>query len=138
MSEAEAAKLHPTLDKGPREEAIDYVLAHAPADRIKELGMDKPTLANWADLAYAMQSAAVDYEPGGRVDGIDVFVAIPLAAVAKSVEDWEVNHLAKWRDYTATMPKMWRVEGAHYTMLGPAHVRSFQGILKRALAERGL
>jgi hypothetical protein len=110
----------------------------APADRMTELGLNREKLANWADLAYSLQSSAVDYEPSGMVDSIDVFCAVPLAAVAKNMEDWKTNHLAKWANFSLTTPRFHEVDGANYTMIGPTHVYSFQKRLKRALQERGI
>src|ERR1700712_763324 len=103
-----------------------------------ELGLDKEKLTNWADLAYSLQSSATDYEPSGLVESIDVFCAIPLAAVAKDMEDWKTNHLGKWSDFSKTQPKLHEVDGAHYTMISPTHVYSFQKTLKAALTARGI
>jgi len=52
---------------------------------------------------------------------------------------WMTGSATIWqsgRDCTATEPSFHTVEGAHYTMLGPEHVRSFQKILKAALDAR--
>ena len=102
-----------------------------------ELGFDKAKLANWADLANSLQSSATDYEPAGMVESIDVFCAIPLAAVARDMEDWKTNHLGKWADFSRTKPRLHEVDGAHYTMITPTHVYLFQKKLKAALAEKG-
>lgn len=98
-------------------------------------------LETWTNLcivAYSMQYAAVDYEPSGMVDSMDVFVAIPLAEVAKDMNDWKTNHLSKWADFSKTAPRFHEVDGAHYTMIGPDNVYSFQRRLKAVLQYRNI
>jgi acyl-CoA synthetase (AMP-forming)/AMP-acid ligase II/thioesterase domain-containing protein len=138
FSEEYAHTMHPILQQQPREEVIAHVLSKAPADRMADLGLDAAKLTNWADLAYSLQSSAIDYEPTGSVQSMDVFCAIPLAAVARDMEDWMTNHLGKWRDFCRSSPRFHCVDGAHYTMISPAHVYSFQKILKAALQDRGV
>ncbi|MCJ1310483.1 hypothetical protein MMC25_004147 [Agyrium rufum] len=138
ISEDYAHGTHAELANQPREVVIGRIMQVAPADRIAELGLDREKLTNWADLAYSLQSAAVDYEPAGKVQSIDVFAATPLAAVAKDMEDWKTNHLGKWADFSETEPRVHEVDGAHYTMLKPVHVRSFQKKLKVAMQARGV
>ena len=85
-----------------------------------------------------MQRAAVDYEPSGTVASIDVFIANPLASVARSKKEWYEKHLERWEEFSRGEVKFWDVEGAHYTMINAEYVHGFQNILKRALKERGL
>jgi thioesterase domain-containing protein len=121
-----------------REEAMSRIIAIADKDRMIELAVDEDKAANWADLAYGLQSMAVDYDPSGSVECIDVFHAVPLMAVAKSREDWVNNHLKKWEEFVRREVKFHEVGGAHYTMLGPEHVETFAVTLKEALKTRGL
>jgi hypothetical protein len=79
--------MHPILHQQPREEVIAHVLSKAPADRMAELGLDAAKLTNWADLAYSLQSSAIDYEPTSSVQSMDVFCATPLTTVARDMED---------------------------------------------------
>jgi thioesterase domain-containing protein len=138
FTEEEAHAVHPELAKHDREYCLDWVVNRAPRERMDELALDKESLTNWADLAFALQYSAVDYEPSGLVDGIDVFCAIPLAAVAKNVDDWEQNHLGRWKDFTRTTPRIHRVKGAHYTMLTSEYLPSFVKTLNNALKQRGI
>jgi len=112
-------------------------LAAAPG-RFAELALTPAGLANWADLAWAMQSMARDYEPRGRVPVMDVFFCDPLAVVARDKRDWLDNHLHAWRDFVAEPPRFHEVGGEHYTMLLPAHVHAFQKKFRAALAARGV
>ena len=137
FSEEYAHDVHPLLCEKPREETLAYILNLVPLDRMAELGLTATSLTNWADLAYSLQSSAVDYEPSGVVDCVDVFCAIPLAAVAKDMNDWINNHLNRWEAFSGDV-KFHRVDGAHYTMLSPAHVHTFQRTLKAALEARGV
>ncbi|KAI1778086.1 hypothetical protein F4818DRAFT_404791 [Hypoxylon cercidicola] len=121
-----------------RSEAIAHVLSAADRRRMAELGLDRDKLRNWTEVSYGLQAMAVDFEPCGTVNAIDVFHAIPLKAAASSEEDWVSNHLAKWRDFCTTEPKFHHVGGAHYTMLGSEHVVEFSRTLKEALGARGL
>lgn len=122
----------------PRESAMATVLEVADEARMAELGLDERKLANWAQLAFSLQSLAVDYEPSGSVGLIDVFHARPLRVAAKSREDWLENHLSKWKHFCRTEPRFHEVGGAHYTMIGKEYVVGFARVLNRALEERGV
>lgn len=138
FDEGYAQAHHADLDKLTKEEVLQHIVDAAPPERMTEVDLDKAKLANWVNVAHTMQSAAINYEPTGIVDSIDVFVAIPLTEVAESMEDWKTNHLSKWIDFSRTAPRFHEVDGAHYTMIGPDHVYSFQRRLKAALQFRGI
>ena len=139
FSEEHAHEMHPILQQRSREETLAHVLAKAPPERMAELGLDAKGLLKWADLAHSLQSSAIQYEPAGQVDCADVFAAVPLAAVARDMNDWLENHLSRWRDFVVDgNVRFHRVEGAHYTMISPAHVHTFQRTLKAALEARGI
>lgn len=121
-----------------RDESLATVLSVVDKTRMLELGLDESALTSWTHVAYSLQSMAVDYDPSGSIDSMDVFHAIPLKIAAKSKEDWVNNHLSRWRDYTRGEVRFYEVEGSHYTMIGPNHVTGFAQTLKRALRERGL
>ena len=89
-------------------------------------------------MAYGLQSMARDYEPSGSVQQMDIFYAIPLVLVASNKGEWLDKHLSKWEGFVRSEPRFHEVDGAHYTMIGPEHVFSFQKKLKGVLAARGL
>ena len=138
FSEQDALDMIPKLQGKSHQEILDHILRQAPKGRLRELGLDAPKLQNWANLAHALQSAAVDYEPSGVAECMDVFAAIPLASVARDVNDWMENHLKHWENYSKTEPRYHQVDGAHYTMLSSKHVLSFQKTLKIAMQARGV
>ncbi|ROT39596.1 acetyl-CoA synthetase-like protein [Sodiomyces alkalinus F11] len=138
VSEAYADSIEDGFRALPREEAMPAVLGIADKQRLLGLGLDRDALAGWATLAFGLQSMAVDYEPSGLVESMDVFHATPLKVAARSREDWIHNHLSKWRDFCRTDVRFHAVGGAHYTMIGPDHVGCFAATLKEALRSRGL
>lgn len=138
ISEEHSTKVTPMLHQYSRRQVLDYLIEVAPPKRLLELGMDQVKLEKWASVAAALQNLAIDYEPSGVVSAIDVFVAIPLAGVAKNKQDWIDNKLSKWADFSWSDPVIHDVDGAHYTMMDSEHVHSFQKKLKDALAARGL
>ena len=138
ISEEHSTKVTPMLHQYSRRQVLDYLIEVAPPKRLQELGMDQQKLEKWASVAAALQNLAIDYEPSGVVSAIDIFVAIPLAGVAKNKQDWIDNKLSKWSDFSWSDPVIHDVDGAHYTMMDSEHVHSFQKKLKDALAARGI
>lgn len=104
MTEEHAHEISPDMHKLSNDEVLKQILHTAPQSRLTELSLDKTKLSTWSSLAHAMQDAAREYDPFGSVAGIDIFVADPLANVAESKEDWKVNHLNKWRDFSRSEP----------------------------------
>jgi acyl-CoA synthetase (AMP-forming)/AMP-acid ligase II/thioesterase domain-containing protein/acyl carrier protein len=121
-----------------RPEALKQVLSATDYSRMEEFGLTEPELVLWANLAFGLQSMAVDYDPSGLVDSIDIFHAAPLKIVAASQEIWVRDHLSKWADFSDSPPRFHHVKGAHYTMIDADHVVEFANTLKLAIKERGL
>lgn len=104
--------------------ALSKVLAVVESGRMKELGLAEDGFSRWTDVAYGLQSMAVDYDPEGIVDNIDIFHAVPLKVAAASRHEWIHEHLSKWSDFCRTEPRY--------------HVVGFALKLKIALAARGI
>ncbi|PGH27376.1 hypothetical protein AJ80_00854 [Polytolypa hystricis UAMH7299] len=138
FSEEYAHSISPELHNLPREEVLDHIISCGSQSRLEELSMTKQKLNTWISLAHKMQEAALEYEPSGSIAHIDVFHAIPLKLVAKDRNDWIENKLSKWADFSRETPRMHKVDGAHYTMMAPEHVFSFQKVLNKALHDRGI
>ncbi|KAI9840147.1 MAG: putative NRPS-like protein biosynthetic cluster [Thelocarpon superellum] len=138
ISEEYAHEVSAEMHRRTPEEVLDHLMRLAPPARLEELSLTKQKLSTWASLAENLQAAARNYDPSGSVACIDVFFAIPLKAVAKNKQDWVQNYLSKWKDFSRSAPRYHEVNGAHYTMMGPEHILSFQKKLKAVLHERGL
>lgn len=121
-----------------QEEAIDKLLSVSDANRVAELGMTHRSLAKWVNVSYSLQKLGTHYEPSGHVERLDVFFCDPLRVVASSREEFRSKHLEKWQDFCRERPQYYSVQGAHYTMLSPENVQSFQSKLKQVLQSRGL
>ena len=137
MSEEYAHAISPAMHELSRDEVFEHIASIAAPERLAELNIDVRGLEQWATLAYHLQSIAQDYDPTGTARSIDIFCAVPLAAVARSCDEWVTKHLNKWGDFAHEM-RLHHVEGAHYTMLSPENVATFQKTLKKALAARGV
>lgn len=124
-------------DESARVAALKHVLSVADAERLGELGLGDAAILRWTDVAYGLQSMAVDYEPTGSVDSLDVFVAEPLRVAAASRSEWMLQ-LGRWQDFCKSSPRLHNVGGGHYTMIGSEHVVDFAEILRAALKGRGL
>ena len=138
ITEEYAHEISSDMHQRSNEEVLEHIMERAPPARLNELSLTKQKLATWASLAEALQAAARNYDPSGSVASIDIFFAIPLSAVAKNKQDWVANYLSKWQDFARSKPRFHEVDGAHYTMMGPEHILSFQKKLKAVLSERGI
>jgi acyl-CoA synthetase (AMP-forming)/AMP-acid ligase II/thioesterase domain-containing protein/acyl carrier protein len=138
MTEARARELAKELKDAPSDKALETVMTNAHQVRMTELALSKLSLMKWACLAFALQSMAINYEPTGSIAAMDIFYCEPLAVVAVSKQHWREEHLSKWKDFTRSEPRFHEVDGAHYTMLSPAHVFNFQRTLRGALEARGM
>ena len=133
-----AQAVSPAMHMLIRDHVLTHVLEIARHERLEELALFREKLERWADLAHSMQNMARDCEPSGSVKSMDVFYAVPLSVVATSKSKWLDQHLRKWDAYCTSSPHCHNVDGAHYTMISPEYVKSFQKRFKNALRERGL
>ena len=88
ITETTASDLCATLRSPNNQEALANVAEIANPTRMPELSLTPDALCNWANLAFALQRIAKEYELTGSVAVIDVFYAVPLAAVAQSKQEW--------------------------------------------------
>ncbi|KAI7080916.1 hypothetical protein KC356_g9387, partial [Hortaea werneckii] len=138
ISEEYAHDISPAMHNLTNDHVLDFIISKASPARMTEMALTKVKLYRWAELAFAMQRIAQDYDPSGSIDNMDVFHAIPLSAVAKSKRDWMENHLSKWQHFVRRDVRYTEVDGTHYTMMGHDHVLSFSKKFRQALADRGL
>ncbi len=92
--------------------------------------------AAWADLAGSLTRLGRTYQPSGETRAMTVFCAEPFRGTR---QDW-MEKLRIWDEYVSSPVRYVPIPGEHYTLMGPAHVSTFQAILRReldhALAER--
>ncbi|KUJ06386.1 putative non-ribosomal peptide synthase-like protein [Mollisia scopiformis] len=138
MTEEHAHAISPAMHLLSPDEVLSHVLEQSPQARLSEMALDTDKLRKWTDISHGLHVIAHDYDPSSSVSKMDVFYAIPLAAVAKDKQDWMENHLSKWDGFVNEEVKFHEVDGAHYTMLGPDNVLSFQKKLRAVLRERGI
>lgn len=124
-----------------RLEAIQYLKPYCDQSRWGELGLAEEDYLHWVNIASSMQGLAVDYEPSGAVQNMDVFVAEPLRHVAKDREQWVTRMLAAWKDFVVGGDvRFHHVPGGHYTMLNPkfVDVSAFAETLVKVMGERSI
>ena len=138
VGKSEAEELEGVCQSASRHDTKLHVRKAASSDRMAELRLTESALYSWTDVAYRLQSMAVDYEPSGAVSTMDIFYAAPLRCVAMDMADWRENHLGRWRDFCSSPPSFWHIVGAtHYEMLGLEHVEASARAIRSALAARG-
>ena len=96
ISETYAHGISSHMHTLPSNDAVlDFIISKSSPVRMAEMALDKQKLTTWADWSYRMQAIAQDYDPAGMVQRMDVFSAVPLAAVAKSKQQWlgKFSHL---------------------------------------------
>lgn len=138
ITETTASELSAPLRSLNKEDALANVVKLAKPTRMAELTLTSEALYHWANIAFALQRIAKDYELKGSVTSMDVFYAIPLAAVAQSKTEWVQGPLSKWQNFAKETPRYHEVDGAHYTMISAENVQRFAKKLKSVLQARGL
>ncbi|TIA74254.1 hypothetical protein E3P77_01030 [Wallemia ichthyophaga] len=138
MTEDYAHEISPEMHKYTPEQVVEHIVAIAPPARLQELELTASKLLNWGSIAENLQALARGYEPTGTVSNINVFIADPLAAVAKTRQEWYEKKLTPWKDFTRTEPVFIDAKGAHYTILAPENVVDFQSKMRKSLEARGM
>ena len=118
--------------------ALDFIMAHAPQERLRELAIDKTRLHKLTDVTNAFGLAGKKYDPAGSVTRADVFWVTPLMTVAQDRQEWMEKHLIQWSDFVSEAPRFHECEGVHSKMLNSEYVESLQKVLKKAMTARGI
>jgi acyl-CoA synthetase (AMP-forming)/AMP-acid ligase II/thioesterase domain-containing protein len=121
------AKLRAAL---PVQDPCEYLIRNAPRERLVELDLDLAKFTAWAGLAQSLLTLGRSYVPSGAVESMTVFYAHPLRGTK---ENWLNNEIKRWDDFTRSPNRYVDVAGEHYTLMGPKHVASFQGVLRAEL-----
>ena len=114
----------------PVQDPCEYLIRNAPRERLVELDLDLAKFTAWAGLAQSLLTLGRSYVPSGAVESMTVFYAHPLRGTK---ENWLNNEIKRWDDFTRSPNRYVDVAGEHYTLMGPKHVASFQGVLRAEL-----
>ncbi|KAJ5902061.1 hypothetical protein N7495_002589 [Penicillium taxi] len=131
---ASGGGLHDDVDQGA---LVDILLSSASEQRLKEFGLDRTRLATWTSLALNSHTIAREYEPQGRVSTLEVLYGQPIAAVARTKQEWLDKKLSRWTDFVDDV-QFHEVGGHHFTLLSPEHVGSFYRTLRDRMEARGV
>ena len=126
------------LRQGSPDEALEFILACAPRERLEAFSINKERLQKLTDVTDAFGQAGRRYDPNGMVHALDVFWVTPLQSVAGSRKEWMNNHLIQWKSFSADPPRFHECDGLHSKMLNSEYIDSFQSILKSAMTARGI
>lgn len=121
-----------------QEEALGHILSISDSSRWLELGLSLNQLGRWTSVAHGLQKLAIDWDPSGKVQTIDVFHAEPLQALGVTRKAWVEDRLSQWADFCDTEPRYHAVDGHHYTMMDSEHVERFSETVRCALRQRGM
>lgn len=133
-----SASVGEDLHQRTPDEALDYILACAPRERLEALFIDRTRLQKLTDVTNAFGQAGKMYDPDGMVHAMDVFWVTPLQSVAENRKEWMDKHLIHWKEFSAETPRFHECEGSHSKMLNSENVTSFQKVLKSAMTARGI
>ena len=130
ISKQQAKELPAQLRPLGKEEQLAHLIRISPPERLAELDLDLPRFTAWADLADGLTGLGRTYQPSGTVRSMNIFYAVPLRGTK---QDWLDKELRRWDDFTTEPNRFLDVPGEHYTLMGPKHVATFQGILRAEL-----
>ncbi|KAI5458582.1 putative NRPS-like enzyme [Mariannaea sp. PMI_226] len=128
-------KLH---SMATRTEVLEYVLEIGDKERAVALAIDAAKLELISDIAENFRVNVETYDPIGKVENLDVFVADPPTYAADGRKDWRDNKLGRWTEFSRTQTMFWDCPGIHAKMLNPQHMADFAKIFKGAMKRRGV
>ncbi|KAJ5281133.1 hypothetical protein N7478_006505 [Penicillium angulare] len=138
IDEETMIEVTPYLHTLDREAALAHLLEIGDSERAKALAVDMKHLGLVSDIAENFRVNVQTYEPIGKVQNLDVFVADPPRYAAKDRQDWRENKLGRWADFSETPAEFYDCPGIHAKMLNPAHMADFAKIFKGAMRRRGV
>ncbi|ORY02357.1 putative non-ribosomal peptide synthase-like protein [Clohesyomyces aquaticus] len=138
VTEEFSHEIIPHLRQGTREDALRHLIEASKDARWADLALTSESLGSWATLAHELHVIAVDYEPEGSVQCIDIFYAEPLRICAATKSEWVSGPLMEWNSFSRKDVGLHDCPGGHYTMLSGEFVEGFANILKGVLTTRKL
>jgi acyl-CoA synthetase (AMP-forming)/AMP-acid ligase II/thioesterase domain-containing protein/acyl carrier protein len=127
-------ELRPEL---PSDAVCEYVLSFASSARLAELDLDLDRFAVWARVAHSVESILYAHTISGTVETMTIFCSegySPRYQPEWSSKDKWRKELRHWDSYVRA-PKYVDVPGHHFTIMGPQHVATFQGVLRAEIDE---
>lgn len=121
-----------------RDEALSHVLAIGDAVRTNALALDENRLGRITDIAENFRVNVQGYQPLGKVECLDVFVAEPPSYAARDRQDWRDNKLGRWVDFARSEVEFHDCPGIHAKMLNREHMAGFAKVFKAAMRRRGV
>ncbi|KAF1972059.1 putative NRPS-like enzyme [Bimuria novae-zelandiae CBS 107.79] len=139
IDEEAMVNITPNLHAMPtRADALLYVLQIGDKERAAALAIDASKLELISDIAENFRVNVETYEPVGKVENLDVFVADPPTYAADGRKDWRENKLGRWNEFSRTESVFWDCPGIHAKMLNEQYMAEFAKIFKGAMKRRGL
>ncbi|MGW0534820.1 alpha/beta fold hydrolase [Streptomyces sp. NPDC003032] len=130
INPADVEALTSRLRALPEAEQPAHLIEQAPKRRLAELDLTAERFTAWVRLAQNMVHLGRAYEPSGSVERTQVFYCTPLRGTK---QEWLDDQLRHWDDFTRGPNTYIEVDGEHYTLMSPQHVRTFQATLRREL-----
>ncbi|TVY93998.1 Didemethylasterriquinone D synthetase, partial [Lachnellula willkommii] len=97
MEEEYAHAYLPDAQKLSHDQVLDHIMALAPDSRLRELGMTRAKIDNWAHVALGLKTIVRDYDPEGAVAALDVFYCAPSGSPsAMSIDEWFSGYISRW------------------------------------------
>jgi thioesterase domain-containing protein len=138
IDESTMVTITPHMHTLDRAGALAHILAIGDPQRLTALAIDADRLALISDIAENFRVNVQDYEPVGKVENLDVFVADPPRYAAKDRQDWRENKLGRWSDFSRTEAEYHDCPGIHAKMLNREHMADFARIFKAVMKRRGV
>lgn len=139
IDEATMVEITPKLHAmASRTDTLAYILEIGDKQRAAALAIDAAKLELISDIAENFRVNVETYEPIGKVESLDVFVADPPTYAADGRKDWRENKLGRWTEFSRTDTVFWDCPGIHAKMLNPQHMSEFAKIFKSAMKRRGV
>ena len=138
IEEPTMVEITPHMHTLDRDAALEHILSIGDKERMTALAVDSKKLALISDIAEAFRVCVSKYDPIGKVENLDVFVADPPTYAANGRADWRENKLGKWTDFSKTETIFHDCPGIHAKMLNKEHIADFAKKLKVAMKNRGV
>jgi thioesterase domain-containing protein len=116
----------------PTDDVCGYVLSFASHDRLAKLDLDLRKFSVWARVAHSVETSLLSRLTKGKVGKMTIFCSEGISSrydhIEWSRQSWR-KELNRWNEFVSS-PRYLDVSGHHHTLMGPAHVATFQAQLR--------